>query len=196
MIPSTTSPPFAITVLGNESLPAWKHQALGTGKVGAEGPRECPYRKDPEWQLEMGQGHPTVPQEVRGAGREKSSWLGLWGAICVLGKCCLWAEFCGLWREMVAAWSLNSQVPDGDTMCDTLILSKRQRSRGTLAGFPGDGRWVVEELRAAGAAPARGARTHTGALVPGNRGHAPAFSTNKGKSVVTRHTLRGVNSPS
>lgn len=51
--------------------------------MGADGPRECPDRKDPEWQLEMGQGHPTAPQEMRGAGREKSSWLGLWGTICV-----------------------------------------------------------------------------------------------------------------
>nr|CAI9713064.1 unnamed protein product [Rangifer tarandus platyrhynchus] len=68
MIPSTTSPPFAITILGNKSLPAWKHQALGTGKVGADGPRECPDRKDPEWQLEMGQGHPTAPQEAPSTG--------------------------------------------------------------------------------------------------------------------------------
>ena len=117
--------------------------------MGAEGPRECPDGKDPEWQLEMGQGHTTAPQEVRGTGREKSSWLGLWGTICVLGKCCLWAEFCGLWWEMVAAWSLNSEVPDGATMCDTLKKAEEPGHPGwvprswEVGGGGADSSWCI-----------------------------------------------------
>lgn len=103
---------------------------------------------------------------------------------------------------------LWAMAGDGGSMVSELwsprwshsVWYTRSLEKAEELGCPG---WVprwweagVAESTAPGAAPARGARTHTGALVPGNRGHAPAFSTNKGKLVVTRHTFWGINSPS
>lgn len=96
-------------------------------------------------------------------------WGGrsLLGMACGVPSVCLVNAVCGQssvghggrwWRH----WSLNSEVPDGATVCDTLVLSKRQRSRGALAGFPGDGRWgwrsqqQLVRLRPGGPGPTQG----------------------------------------
>lgn len=65
----------------------------------------------------------------------------------------------------------------------------KQIDPAALAVFPGDGRWRWRGADSSWCGSGPRAGTQTGALVPGNGGCAPDFSTNEEKSVVTRHTL-------
>lgn len=76
----------------------------------------------------------------------------------------------------IATLRLSCEARDGAhgvTHVPSCSLQRRGRGRG-------DGSWY-------GSGPRSG--TQPGALDLGNRGYAPDFSTNKEKSVVTRHTL-------
>lgn len=86
-------------------------------------------------------------------------------------------EGSGIWLPPGAAMLLlDSEAPHGAPVSDTHLLS--------LPGVEGrggaDGSWC-------GSGPRPG--TQPEALDPGNSEYAPDFSTNKEKSVVTRHTL-------
>ena len=63
--------------------------------------------------------------------------------------------------------------------------------RCAIRVFSGSQRWRAGVGRADGSWGASGPGTgaQPGALDPGNSEYAPDFSTNKEKSVVTRHTL-------
>ena len=82
-----------------------------------------------------------------------------------------------IWHPLGHAGLLwNSEAPDGaQFVLHIFSCSRWRRGRGKA-----DGSWY-------GSGPGPG--TQPGALDPGNSEYAPDFSTNKEKSVVTRHTL-------